>query len=31
MTEWVDKLDWMLKNVLLPSDYKEQIDELDMP
>jgi hypothetical protein len=24
------KLDWMLRNVLLPSDYKEQIDELDI-
>lgn len=24
------KLDWMLKKVLLPSDYKEQINELDV-
>lgn len=24
------KLDWMLKNVLLPADYKEQIYELDV-
>ncbi|MBI1781211.1 MAG: DUF2236 domain-containing protein [Sphingobacteriales bacterium] len=24
------KLDWMLKSVLLPSDYKEQINELDV-
>ena len=24
------KLDWMLKTVLLPSDYKEQINELDV-
>lgn len=23
------KMDWMLKNILLPSDYKEQINELD--
>jgi len=24
------KMDWLLKKVLLPSDYKEQIDELDV-
>ena len=24
------KLDWMLKTVLLPSDYKEQINEMDI-
>lgn len=24
------KMDWLLKKVLLPSDYKEQIDELDI-
>ncbi len=24
------KMDWMLKNILLPSDYKDQIDELDV-
>lgn len=24
------KLDWVLKNVLLPADYKEQINELDV-
>jgi hypothetical protein len=24
------KMDWLLKSVLLPSDYKEQIDELDI-
>lgn len=25
------KMDWLLKSVLLPSDYKDQIDELDVP
>ena len=25
------KMDWLLKNILLPSDYKDQIDELDVP
>src|SRR6185503_6744777 len=25
------KMDWLLKNILLPSDYKDQINELDMP
>lgn len=25
------KMDWLLKNVLLPSDYKDQINELDVP
>lgn len=24
------KMDWMLKNILLPSDYKDQINELDV-
>ena len=24
------KMDWLLKNMLLPSDYKEQINELDV-
>ncbi len=24
------KIDWLLKNILLPSDYKDQIDELDV-
>jgi hypothetical protein len=24
------KLDWMLKNILLPSDYKDEINELDV-
>lgn len=24
------KMDWMLKNILLPSDYKDQINELDI-
>ncbi|MGC4103447.1 oxygenase MpaB family protein [Ferruginibacter sp.] len=24
------KMDWMLKNILLPADYKEQINELDV-
>src|SRR5215212_7880075 len=24
------KLDWLLKNILLPSDYKDQINELDV-
>ncbi len=24
------KMDWLLKNILLPSDYKDQIKELDM-
>lgn len=24
------KIDWMLKNILLPSDYKDQINELDI-
>ncbi len=24
------KMDWLLKNILLPSDYKDQINELDM-
>lgn len=27
----VMKMDWLLKNVLLPSDYKDQINELDVP
>ena len=26
----VMKLDWLLRNILLPSDYKDQIDELDV-
>ena len=26
----VMKLDWLLKNILLPSDYKDQISELDV-
>jgi hypothetical protein len=25
------KMDWLLKNMLLPSDYKDQINELDIP
>jgi hypothetical protein len=25
------KMDWLLKNILLPSDYKDQINELDEP
>ena len=25
------KVDWLLKNILLPSDYKDQINELDVP
>lgn len=25
------KMDWLLKNMLLPSDYKDQINELDVP
>ena len=25
------KMDWLLKKILLPSDYKDQIDELDVP
>ena len=25
------KMDWLLKNILLPSDYKDQINELDVP
>ena len=25
------KMDWLLKNVLLPADYKDQINELDLP
>ncbi|GAA4310428.1 oxygenase MpaB family protein [Nibribacter koreensis] len=24
------KIDWLLKNILLPADYKDQIDELDV-
>ncbi len=24
------KMDWLLRNILLPSDYKDQIDELDV-
>jgi hypothetical protein len=24
------KMDWLLKNILLPSDYKDQIAELDV-
>jgi len=24
------KMDWLLKNILLPSDYKNQINELDV-
>ena len=24
------KMDWMLKNILLPADYKEQINALDV-
>ncbi len=24
------KMDWVLKNILLPSDYKDQINELDV-
>lgn len=27
----VMKMDWLLKNILLPSDYKDQINELDVP
>jgi len=25
------KMDWLFKNILLPSDYKDQINELDVP
>jgi len=25
------KMDWLLKNILLPSDHKDQINELDVP
>ncbi len=25
------KIDWLLKNIILPSDYKDQINELDVP
>jgi hypothetical protein len=25
------KMDWLLKNILLPADYKEQIKELNVP
>ena len=25
------KMDWLLKNIILPSDYKDQIRELDVP
>ena len=25
------KVDWLLKNILLPADYKDQINELDVP
>jgi hypothetical protein len=25
------KMDWVLRNILLPSDYKDQINELDIP
>jgi len=25
------KMDWLLKNILLPSEYKDQINELDVP
>ena len=25
------KMDWLLKKILLPSDYKDQINELDVP
>jgi len=25
------KVDWLLKNILLPPDYKDQINELDVP
>jgi hypothetical protein len=25
------KMDWLLKNMLLPADYKDQINELDIP
>jgi hypothetical protein len=25
------KMDWLLKNILLPADYKDQINELDVP
>jgi hypothetical protein len=25
------KMDWLLKNIILPSDYKDQINELDVP
>ena len=24
------KMDWLLKNILLPADYKDQINELDV-
>lgn len=24
------KMDWLLKNILFPSDYKDQINELDV-
>jgi hypothetical protein len=25
------KMDWLLKNIILPSEYKDQINELDVP
>ncbi len=25
------KMDWLLRNILLPSDYKDQINEIDVP
>jgi hypothetical protein len=25
------KMDWLFKNILLPSDYRDQINELDVP
>ena len=25
------KMDWLLKSILLPADYKDQINELDVP
>jgi len=25
------KMDWLLKNILFPPDYKDQINELDVP
>ena len=25
------KMDWLLKNILIPSDYKDQVNELDLP